>query len=253
MIKPEYKILIVTDGQGFCDYTDWLTEDFQADYRVQELQFTDYLIAFQVYGSLNFPQLTWADCILWDSEINCEFIEHLDRLSVPIVILVAEPEELAGLNFLLKTTLTKELLSSTICHGINQAKITRRLDRAESILKKQVLLKQKLQLEQSVNLLLQSIHSSFDLSTIFTAATTGIGKLLELDRVEITQYMPEQEVWTPIDEYLDRRDIPSSLGNAIADQNNEISMKLKQGEIVIINGYTDVECSLNQALLRDLG
>jgi hypothetical protein len=68
----------------------------------------------------------------------------------------------------------------------------------------------KLQLKQAVNLLIQSIHSSFDLPSIFTSATTGVGKLLKLDRVEITQYLPEQKIWTPIVEYRDNPTVPSA-------------------------------------------
>jgi GAF domain-containing protein len=41
------------------------------------------------------------------------------------------------------------------------------------------------------------------------------------------------------------------LGKVISDQNNEISIKLKQGEIVIINSYTDLECSINRDLLEE--
>jgi hypothetical protein len=247
MTKPAYKILVVRDEQEFCDYTDWLRSSFQADYQIQSLQLGEGLIPSPANGSLDLSQVMWADCLLWDSKINsAEYLHGLASLSIPIVILVSEPEELTGLNFLLKVTLTKELLSSTICQVITQAELRARLDQAEAILKEQELLKQRLQLEQSVNLLLQSIHSSFDLSTIFTAATTGIGKLLKLDRVEITQYLPEHETWTPIVEYLKHQDVPSVLVKVIPESNHQISRNLKEGEIVAINSYANVECSVSQ-------
>jgi len=37
MTKPEYKILIVRDEQGFFESTDWLANNSQADYQIQEL------------------------------------------------------------------------------------------------------------------------------------------------------------------------------------------------------------------------
>jgi PAS domain S-box-containing protein len=215
------------------------------------------------------------DCILLDwesaeliSEPNVvereELIQRLHKDFVPVISLVeAKNENVAiaqnhPINYLIKEALTKEFLNFAVSQAISQTKLNQKLAEAEIkaekyevIEAKNKILTQRLQLEQAVNLLLQSIHSSFDLSTVFTAATTGVGKLLKIDRVQISQYLPDREIWKPLIEYCDSPTIPSVLGLEIPDRDNLISLRLKQGEVVCINCSAEIDCSVNQDLVLE--
>ncbi len=95
--------------------------------------------------------------------------------------------------------------------------------------------KQQFQKEQLLNQLTQSIRSSLKLNTIFSTATREIAISLGVDRVAIAQYLPEKQLWINISEYYDPTQLETTLGLEISDENNEISDRLKQSEIVKID------------------
>jgi len=242
------------DGNLDNNLDDNLKFNYQYSYQFQEYESTLEIVN-EIINEINKNEP--PDCILlhWEPN-NPNYEKLLDRLSknlAPVVILVDRENERelidieemqAGIHeYLIEQTLTRELLNLAIRNAIAQAKLNQKV--AEN-----KLLKHKLHLEQAVNLLIQSIHSSFDLSTIFTAATTGVGKLLKLDRVVINQYLPESEIWQPLVEYLDNPAIPA-LDFEIPDRHNLISLRLKQGEIVCINSSGEIDFSVNQVLAAE--
>ncbi|AFY73802.1 PAS domain S-box [Synechococcus sp. PCC 7502] len=270
MAKLEYKILVAKSHSSAhkgqvrdqsCDYENWLRSDRQVSYHLQELVLTPSQLDLNSIEQIEqIKQFQNTDCILWDRELDDGYLKKLENLNVAIVILVdpaANLDQITELNYLSKATLSQELLSSTIRHQITETRLSQKLLKAEAALAEQELLKQKLQLEQSVNLLLQSIYSTFDLSSIFTAATTGLGKLLKLDRVEVIKYLPDLETWTSLVQYQEIKDLISKdqeverLDRVMPEQNYLIAEKLKQGEIIAVNSCSELDSTVSQAVLRE--
>ena len=100
--------------------------------------------------------------------------------------------------------------------------------------------------EQAINQVTQVIRSSLDLNTIFSTAVCEIGSLLQVDRAQITQYLPERKVWLNVSEYRKRSDMPVALGLEIPDKNNPIADRLKRLEIVRIDDSDNFEDEINQ-------
>lgn len=228
------------------DLSDSIDDDSNRQYFYQ---FEDESIHI---NNLELNKNELPDCILsyWEPHNdNCKLPVRPNQDFIPVLILVNREHERELLEieeiqtgiyeYAIVQTLTREFLDLSIRNAIAQTKLRQKLSENNS-------LKQKLQLEQAVNLLTQSIHSSFDLSTIFTAATTGVGKLLKLDSVVIDRYLPESETWQSLVEYRDNPALPSALGLEIPDRDNLLSFRLNQGEIVCINCSTEIECSVNQ-------
>ncbi|MBD2103724.1 PAS domain S-box protein [Leptolyngbya sp. FACHB-261] len=94
---------------------------------------------------------------------------------------------------------------------------------------------------QALNRVTQVIRSSLDLNTIFTTAVEEIGKLLQVDRSGIFQYVSERQVWLRVADYRQRDDLPVTLGLEIPSTNNLVSLRLKQLEIVQIDDTTNTE------------
>ncbi|XZO03300.1 MAG: response regulator [Microcoleus sp.] len=111
-------------------------------------------------------------------------------------------------------------------------------------------LKQQFQKEQLVNQLTQSIRSSLNLNTIFATAVREIALSLGGDRVAIIKYFPERKVWINISEYYDSTQLNTSLGLETSEENNEISDRLKQSEIVKINDVNTCSDEIKQCLTQ---
>ncbi len=106
------------------------------------------------------------------------------------------------------------------------------------------------QLEQTRLLkeITQGIRKSLDLQAIFDAATTGIGRLLQVDQVSLNQYLPEEKLWRCLVEYNATSHLSQALGLEIPDEENEIAERLKRGEIVRINDTDQIKDKLNQQI-----
>jgi PAS domain S-box-containing protein len=89
--------------------------------------------------------------------------------------------------------------------------------------------------EQALNRVIQSIRNSLDLKTIFSTATYEIAQLLQINRVEIVQYLPERQVWLNVTDYRQNPELPDALGLEFPDAGNEIAAQLKRLEIVQID------------------
>lgn len=104
--------------------------------------------------------------------------------------------------------------------------------------------------EQALNRVTQAIRSSLDLNTIFATAVPEIGKLLQVDRAVILQYLPEMELWLHVSEYRKHSNLTKTLGVKIPDTNNPISEQLKQLEIVKIFNAQVCEEECEQCFAR---
>jgi PAS domain S-box-containing protein len=111
-------------------------------------------------------------------------------------------------------------------------------------------LRQKLKRECAINLITQAIRNSLDLDTVFEATVMAIGKLLPVDRVSVTQYLPTRQVWQPIAEYRSSSSVPSALGIEISDVGNPLAARLKTGEIVCIDDTAMLEDEVNRTVAQ---
>ncbi len=111
-------------------------------------------------------------------------------------------------------------------------------DRAEEALHRQLLQTQVL------SLIVQQIHDSLDLDTTFNAVVSTVGKFLEIDRLAITQYMAEPQIWRPVAEYRINSTIPSILGVSI-QSNNPMSEQLLKGEGIFIDSKSSDKDKVN--------
>ncbi|NEO21077.1 MULTISPECIES: GAF domain-containing protein [unclassified Moorena] len=99
----------------------------------------------------------------------------------------------------------------------------------------------KAQREATLNKFTQKIRSSLDLEQIFTTATQEISQLLDVDLVEIQEYLPQRQVWLTVSQSSKQANLSSPLGAETPDVDNEISRKIKNLEVVRINN----SCNLN--------
>ncbi|TAG95795.1 MAG: response regulator [Oscillatoriales cyanobacterium] len=110
--------------------------------------------------------------------------------------------------------------------------------------------KQQFQKEQLLNQLTQSIRCSLKLNTIFSTAAREIAISLGVDRVAIAQYLPDKKIWINISEYYDSTQLETTLGLEISDENNEISDRLKQSEIVKIDDTNTSSTEIEKRLTK---
>ncbi|KGF72776.1 hypothetical protein DO97_05510 [Neosynechococcus sphagnicola sy1] len=97
-------------------------------------------------------------------------------------------------------------------------------------------LRQRAEKEQALNQVVRAISQSLDLNIIFSTATTEIAQLLQVDRTTIEQYLPERRCWQVIAEYRQHPDLPMTLGLEIPDEENPITVQLKQVKRVNVRG-----------------
>jgi len=98
-------------------------------------------------------------------------------------------------------------------------------------------LRQQAERERILGLLIQRIRQSFDLQTIFSTAVGEIGTLLQVDRAEIMQYLPDLQVWRNVASYRHPPTLPDALGLEMPDAENRFAAQLKRAEIVRLERY----------------
>jgi len=108
------------------------------------------------------------------------------------------------------------------------------------------LLQRQANREQALNHLTQAIRNSLELKTIFSTAVLEIGTLLQLDRVSVVKWFPDQGYWQALEEYLQTSDQILSLNEKIPDEANPIAAQLKQGKIVKIDDSITCADAVNQ-------
>ncbi|NJK61066.1 MAG: PAS domain S-box protein [Oscillatoriales cyanobacterium SM2_1_8] len=110
-------------------------------------------------------------------------------------------------------------------------------------------LQARIQREQASLQVTQAIRSSLNLPQIFATATQEIGRLLGVDIVHVTQYLPEQERWQHVAEYRGAPQLPSFLDAVIPAAGNPISAQLVQGRNVNIADMATVTDPLHAHLI----
>jgi GAF domain-containing protein/anti-sigma regulatory factor (Ser/Thr protein kinase) len=181
------------------------------------------------------------------AEIEPCYAELLTQLSVQAVLIIPilVRNELWGLLAAHQCTCSRhweelnwlmlQQLSTHLAIGIYQAELYQQVQ-------------QQAQREQALNQVIQDIRNSLDLNTVFATATSEIGRFLEVDRAEIVQYLPEDRCWLNVASYRRHFEMPNSLGLRISAENNAISDRLKQREIVRIEDYRREADAVNQPL-----
>ena len=108
----------------------------------------------------------------------------------------------------------------------------------------------QVQREQALNRVIQSIRNSLDLRTIFSTAAYEIAQLLQAERVDIVQYVPERQLWLNVTDYRQTSELPNALGLEIPDAGNEIAARLKRLEIVKIEDTSTCADEINRGFAQ---
>lgn len=125
-------------------------------------------------------------------------------------------------------------LSTQLAIGISQAELYRQTQ-------------QQAQKEQLVNQLVQAVRNSLDLQTVFANATTAIGEMLRLDRVELVRYQPEHGCWINVCSYRNRPELPDANGVVIPDEDNPIAARLKQLQVMHVSSLANEPDPISQS------
>ncbi|MDX2100409.1 MAG: GAF domain-containing protein [Leptolyngbyaceae cyanobacterium bins.59] len=104
--------------------------------------------------------------------------------------------------------------------------------------------------ERALNSVLQAIHNSLDLATIFTTAVTEIAHLLQVDHVNIRQYLPELELWQQKAAYSQSTFPSASELINIADDENPVAKAIKQLHLVQIEDIGQLENPQNHKIAQ---
>ncbi len=113
-------------------------------------------------------------------------------------------------------------------------------------------LRQWAQQEQALNRLIQIVRSSLDLDTVFAAAVIEMGQLLQVNRVAIAQYFPQENLWRHGAEYFQAPDTAFYADLEVPDHNNPIAQILKQGKVVRINDSAILEDAIHQPIAEQI-
>ncbi|MEN9252337.1 MAG: PAS domain-containing protein [Thermostichales cyanobacterium HHBFW_bins_127] len=109
----------------------------------------------------------------------------------------------------------------------------------------ELLLQQRLGRIQLLNQLLQSIQAAVSLEQIFDLVTQGMGSLLAVDQVIISQYHGQAEVWACLAEYRRHDQVESQLGLRI--RVNFIADRLRDGQTVVVDAAQELD-AVNEQL-----
>jgi PAS domain S-box-containing protein len=109
----------------------------------------------------------------------------------------------------------------------------------------------QVQKEQALNRVIHTIRNSLDLTTIFSTAVCEIGQLLQADRADILQYLPERKVWLNVADYHQNPDLPNALGEEVPDEGNQLAARLKRLELVRIDDAKTCEDDINQDIAEN--
>ncbi len=101
--------------------------------------------------------------------------------------------------------------------------------------------------EQALNRVVEAIHHSLDLRTIFSTATAEIAQLLGIERTTIVQYQPDRQCWVRVAIYMEGQEIQGAEGEfEIPDRDNPIAAKLKQQQVVRVEHASALTDPINQ-------
>lgn len=104
--------------------------------------------------------------------------------------------------------------------------------------------------EQALNRFTDAVRKTLDLKTIFATAAQEISQILDVDCVEIQQYLPQSQIWLTVADYPQHPNTSCSLGTVVSDVGNEISSRLKQFEVVQIDDSKTLKNAVSQKLAQ---
>lgn len=110
-------------------------------------------------------------------------------------------------------------------------------------------LQEKILREQALNRVLQAIHNSLDLHTIFATATAETAQLLNLDCF-VVQYLPDLSLWRHIAEFRHDPNTPNMIGFEIPDAGNPFSEQLKQLQPVQVEDTSYLSDAVNREVAQ---
>ncbi len=111
-------------------------------------------------------------------------------------------------------------------------------------------LQQKAQRERALNQVIQAIRQSLDLNTIFATAVSEITHLLQADRTNVVQYLPDRQCWLIVASHRQQPDLPDVVGMQIPEAGNPFAARLKQLEIVKLESTDTLEDEINQRVAQ---
>ncbi|NEQ42682.1 MAG: PAS domain S-box protein [Leptolyngbya sp. SIOISBB] len=102
---------------------------------------------------------------------------------------------------------------------------------------------------EALSRVIDAIHQSLDLDTIFSVSASHIAELLNA-QVSIVQYLPEQHCW--MHRIVFNADHEPAMKNKdlIPDQDNPFAERLKQLEVIQVNDTRTIEDPVNRQLAK---
>jgi len=111
---------------------------------------------------------------------------------------------------------------------------------------------QNVQQERLVGAIAQRIRHTLNLDELVQIAAQHLGELLQVDRVEIVQFLPQLGVWRYVAEYCRDLDTISLLDLDVPDQENPFSAQLQRFEIVQTGSTSNENTQLSPSFARFL-
>lgn len=112
-------------------------------------------------------------------------------------------------------------------------------------------LQRQTQREQGLNRVFQAIRNSLDLDTIFATATAEMAHLLQVERVQIAQYLPDRQCWRMLSSFHEAG-LTDTIGLEIPEVGNPFSDQLKRGECVRVENTDRIADPVNQEVAQTL-
>ncbi|MUH00478.1 diguanylate cyclase [Scytonema sp. UIC 10036] len=106
-------------------------------------------------------------------------------------------------------------------------------------------LRSQYQREQTLNRMIQAIRNSLDLPAIFSTTVTAIGNLVEARWVGIMEYLPNQEIWQLVEQYLPTTLSPTAQRQEIFPTENFLAAQLEQLQAFCLDKVNQATDSLN--------
>ncbi len=113
----------------------------------------------------------------------------------------------------------------------------------------QAQLTQQTQQAAALHRVVDAIHQSLDLDTIFSVSAAHIADLLDA-QVSIVQYLPEQACWIHRIVFNAEHTSVTKTNDVIPDQDNPFAERLKRLEIVQVNDTRTIQDPVNQELAK---
>ncbi len=99
-----------------------------------------------------------------------------------------------------------------------------------------------------LNRVVQTIRCSLDLAQVFEVTVTEVANFLAVDQVSIFQYCATEALWRCRADFVPALGTPKSLGLEIADIDNPLAARLRQGQLVHIEDTATLADEVNQPI-----